>query len=97
MSRKQQFLSANFSDQWQKSYKKLQQDQCKGVDKAVLALIKGEITSGLRVKPIEPSKYYHEARANDGDRVIHRISDGAVYFVDIVAHDDIGRYGKAPK
>ena len=97
MARKQQFLSAEFSDQWQKSYKKLQHEQCKGVDKAVIALIKGEITPGLRVKPIEPSKYYDEARANDGDRVIHRISDGTVYFVDIVPHDDIGRYAKAPK
>jgi hypothetical protein len=29
--------------------------------------------------------------------VIHRIDGGKVWFVDIVAHDDIGRYGKALK
>lgn len=93
MARKS-FLNAEFSDQWKKSYAKLQNEQCKGVDKAILAIIKGELTSGLRIKPIEPSKYYAEARVNDGDRIIHRISDGAVRFVDIVSHDDIGRYGK---
>jgi hypothetical protein len=46
---------------------------------------------------VEPEKYYSEARANDGDRVIHRIEGGKVWFVDMVAHDDIGRYGKALK
>jgi hypothetical protein len=51
----------------------------------------------MRIKPVEPEKSYNEARANDGDRVIHRIEAGKVWFVEIVMHDDIGRYGKAPR
>ena len=76
---------------------KLQNDQKKGVDKVVLALIKSETTPGMRVKPVEPSKYYNEARANDGDRVIHHILKGTVYFDNIVPHDDTKKYGQAPK
>jgi len=49
----------------------------------------------MGIKPVEPEKYYTEARVNDGDRVIHRIEAGKVWLVGIVAHDDIGRYGKA--
>ena len=97
MARKHQFLSAEFSQRWEESYAKLQNDQKKGVDKAVMALIKSEITPGMRIKPIEPSKYYDEARANDGDRIIHRISEGTAYFFDIVPHDEIKKYGHAPK
>ena len=40
------------------------------------------------------AKYYLEARINSGDRIIFRIEDGSVFFIDVVAHDDIGRYGK---
>lgn len=97
MAKKHSFLNADFSDQWKESYEKLQNDQKKGVDKLVMAIIKKETTPGMRVKPIEPSKYYDEARVNDGDRVVHRISNGTVYFVDIVPHDHINKYGRAPK
>ena len=48
----------------------------------------------MRIKPIEPEKFYNEARVNEGDRVPYRIEAGKVWFVDIVPHDDIGRYGK---
>ena len=37
-------------------------------------------------------KYYNEARINDGDRLVHRIERGTVYFVDIVSHDLIAKY-----
>lgn len=97
MAKKHSFLNAEFSDQWKKSYVKLQNEQKKGVDKVVMAIIKSETTPGMRLKPIEPSKYYDEARANAGDRVVHQIANGTAYFVDIVPHDDINRYGRAPK
>ncbi len=97
MAKKHSFLNADFSDQWKESYLKLQNEQKKGVDKVVMAIIKCETTPGMRVKPIEPSKYHDEARANDGDRVVHRISKGIAYFVDIVPHDNINKYGRAPK
>jgi hypothetical protein len=91
------FYGAEWSKRLDRSYQKLTHDQQKGVDKVVIALLKQDPTPGMRVKPVAPEKYYHEARANDGDRVIHRIENGKVWFVDVVAHDDIGRYGKALK
>ncbi len=97
MAKIHSFLNAEFSDQWKESYVKLQNDQKKGVDKVVMAIIKRETTPGMRVKPIEPSKYYDEARANDGDRVVHHVLKGTAYFDDIVPHDAINKYGRAPK
>jgi hypothetical protein len=97
VARKGSFLGAEWSKRWDKSYQKLNLNQQKGVDKIVLALLKQNPTPGMRSKPVEPEKYYNEARANDGDRVIHRVENGKVWFVDVVAHDDIGRYGKALK
>ena len=96
MVARQRFFNAEFSDQWDRSYPKFQPAEQRGIDKVVMALLKNQPTPGMRIKPIEPDKYYNEARANDGDRVVHRIKDGTVYFVDVVTHDDIGKYGKAP-
>lgn len=93
MARKHAFLNADFSEQWKESYEKLQIQQKNGVDKVVIALLKRMPTPGMRVKPIEPSKYYNEARCTDADRIVHRIENDVVYFVDIVPHDHIGRYG----
>ncbi len=95
MARKRAFLGAEWSRRCNRSYEKLTHEQQKGVDKLVLALLKQQPTPGMRIKPVAPEKYYFEARVNDGDRVIHRIEGGKVWFVDIVVHDDIGRYGKA--
>lgn len=64
------------------------------MDKAIVALLKQETTPGMRVKQIMPEKYYNEARINDGDRLIHRVENGKLWVVDVVTHDDIGRYGK---
>ncbi len=97
MARKHPFLNAEFSEPWKESYQRLQHAQQLGVDKAVMALRKQQPTPGLRVKPIEPDKYYDEARVNDGDRVIHRTHEGTMYFVDIVRHDDVGKYARAPR
>jgi hypothetical protein len=48
----------------------------------------------MRVKPIEPEKYYNEARINDGDRIVFRAEHETVWFVDVIPHDHIARYGK---
>ncbi len=93
MAQKHTFLNAEFSGQWKESYQKLQIQQKNGADKVVIALLKRMPTPGMRVKPIEPSKYYYEAQCTDGDRVIHRTNGDVVYFVDIVPHDHISRYG----
>ena len=97
MARKQLFLNAEFSERWKESYQRLQSSQQQGVDKVIMALLKQQPTPGMRVKPIEPDKYHSEARINDGDRLIHRTHGGTVYFIDIVSHDDIGKFGRAPQ
>ena len=61
-----------------------------------IALMKRESTPGMRIKAIEPDKYYREARINDGDRTISREDAGTVLFVNVVPHEDIGKYGRKP-
>ena len=97
MARKQTFLAAVWSDLWKESYAKLSTDRQAACDDAVMALIKQVSSSGLRIKPIQPAKYYLEARINSGYRIVFRLEEGTVVFVDVVAHDDISRYGKRPK
>jgi hypothetical protein len=62
-----------------------------------MALIKGGEAAGLNVKPILPDKHYSEARISSGDRIIFRLEGGTMYFMDVVKHDDIGRYGRRPR
>lgn len=62
-----------------------------------MSLIKQESSPGLRIKPIQPEKYYFEARINSGDRIVFRIEAGTIFFIDIVKHDDIDRYGRRPR
>lgn len=94
MARRQKFLAAEFSRRFEKSYAGLTVAQQKGVDKAVIALLKRKPTPGMRVKPIQPDKFYDEARINDGDRLVHRIEGDTLWVVDVVPHDDIDRYGR---
>lgn len=97
MARKQAFLVAVWADVWKESYAKLSAERQRACDEVAMALIKQTTSSGLRIKPIQPAKYYLEARINSGDRVIFRLAEGTIFFVDIVAHDDISRYGKRPR
>ena len=97
MARKQTFLDAVWSDLWKESYAKLSADRQAACDDGAMALIKQVSSSGLRIKPIQPAKYYLEARINSGDRIVFRLEHGTVVFVDVVAHDDISRYGKRPR
>jgi hypothetical protein len=94
MPRKQTFLTAVWSEQWKASYLELSSDRQTACDEAVISLIKQSASLGLRVKPIHPEKYYLEARINSGDRIVFRVEGGTILFIDVVKHDDIGRYGK---
>jgi hypothetical protein len=96
MARKQAFLAAIWSETWQESYTKLSAERQEACDHAALALIKQIPSPGLRIKPIQPAKFYLEARINSGDRIVFRIAEGTVFFVDVVTHDDIARYGRRP-
>ena len=62
-----------------------------------MALIKGTDAPGLDVNAIHPDKHYLEARISSGDRIVFRLNQGAIVFVDVVKHDDIGRYGRQPR
>ena len=97
MARKQTFLTAEWSEQWKASYAQLSDDRQAACDKAAIALIKRESSPGLHIKPIHPDKYYSEARINSGDRIVFRVAEGTIFFVDVVKHDDISRYGKRPR
>jgi hypothetical protein len=97
MARKQTFLAAVWSESWKESYARLSAERQASCDEAAIALIKQISSPGLRVKPIHPEKYYLEARINSGDRIVFRLEKGTVFFVDIVHHDDISRYGKRPR
>jgi mRNA-degrading endonuclease YafQ of YafQ-DinJ toxin-antitoxin module len=94
VARKQTFLAARFSERFEQSYSRLRLEQQKGVDELILALIKRAPNPGHRVKPILPSKQYFEARINSGDRLIFRHEESEILFVDVVVHDEIGKYGR---
>ena len=62
-----------------------------------MALIKGSDATGITVKPILPDKHYLEGRISSGDRIVFRVEGGTIHFMDVVRHDDIGRYGRRPR
>jgi hypothetical protein len=86
--------SALFGEQWWESYGRLSPDRQSSCDRAVMALIKGMQSAGLNVKPILPEKHYLEARISSGDRIVFRVDAGTIAFLDVVSHDEIGRYGR---
>jgi hypothetical protein len=89
-------LTAHWSARFRKSYAALAADRQRECDRTIMALIRRESSAGLRVKPILPAKYYLEARLNSGDRIVFRTSADAIHFEDVVSHDDIARYSRAP-
>ena len=97
MAHKQTFLDVEWSDDWKESYARLPADRHASCDRAVMELIKRQSSSGLRIKPILPDKYFMEARISAGDRIIFRLEGEGIVFVDVVAHDEIGRYGRRPR
>ena len=97
MSKRQPFLTAYWFKQWEESYAELSADRQAACDRAAMELIKRASSPGLRITPIHPEKYYDEARLNSGDRIVFRVESGAIYFVDVVKHDDVSRYGKRLK
>jgi hypothetical protein len=92
-----QALQAGWSKIWEKGYRALSVDRQRSCDRAAIALIKRESPPGLRVKPIQPEKYYFEARISSGDRIVFRVEGGTIFFIDVVKHDDIDRYGRRPR
>jgi mRNA-degrading endonuclease RelE of RelBE toxin-antitoxin system len=94
MPHRQTFLTTSWSEQWKASYRALSSERQVACDEAAMALIKQVSSPGLHIKPIHPEKYYWEARINSGDRLVFRIEEGTISFVDVVKHDQIAKYGK---
>jgi hypothetical protein len=88
---------AFFTDRWRRTVGKLSAERLAGCERAVLRLLDELNRPGLRVKPILPDKYYFEARIDRGDRIIFRIDGETIFFIDVVTHDDIGRYSRRPR
>jgi hypothetical protein len=97
VARPQTFLSAHWTEQWQESYAGLPTERQVSCDRAILALIKRTDSPGLNVKPVLPDKYFWEARISSGDRIIFRRGEGMIVFIDVVAHDEIQRFGRRPR
>jgi len=95
--RRQTFLAAEWTEQWQQSYAELPADRQVTCDRAAMALIKREPPPVLNVKPVLPHQYYWEARIGSGDRILFRRGEGLIVFIDVVKHDDVQRYGRRPK
>ena len=89
--------SAVWTEQWWNSYGRLAADRQASCDRVVMALVKGDRTPGLNVKPILPDKHYLAARISSGDRVVFRREGTSIYFMDVVKHDDIERYSRRPR
>ena len=88
---------ATWTQQWWRSYARLPADRQASCDRVAMALIKGTETPGLNVKPTQPDKHYLEARISSGDRIVFRLENNAIVFVDVIGHDDIARYGRRPR
>lgn len=95
MPRPTGFLGVEFADRFRRSYAKLTPARQAQTDKVIMARAKQAPTPGMRVKPVEPGKFHLEGQTNDGDRLIHRLEAGRLRIVDVVSHEDIGRYAKA--
>ena len=89
--------SATWTEQWWESYARLPPERQVSCDRAAMTLIKGIDAPGLNLKPILPDKHYLEGRISSGDRIVFRVEGGTVFFVDVVKHDEIGRYGRRPR
>jgi hypothetical protein len=89
--------AAVWTEQWWESYGRLPADRQSSCDRAAMALIKGGDAPGLNVKPVLPDKHYLEGRISSGDRIVFRVEAGTIFFMDVVKHDDISRYGRWPR
>jgi mRNA-degrading endonuclease YafQ of YafQ-DinJ toxin-antitoxin module len=82
---------------FEKSVAKLQKEQRDQVKVRTKLLFDNPAHPSLKAHSIKPDKYYHEAYVNTGDRIIYIPEGSHLVLVDVVPHDDIGRYGKRPR
>ncbi|HEX8363147.1 MAG TPA: hypothetical protein VF613_23700 [Longimicrobium sp.] len=93
----QGFLTLEVTEQYRRARAGLQA----GVRNQAIArerlLFENPAHPSLKAHQIKPDKHYWEAYVNRGDRIIYIPEGSHLVLVDIVAHDDISRYGKRPR
>jgi mRNA-degrading endonuclease YafQ of YafQ-DinJ toxin-antitoxin module len=91
------FSTTETGPRFEKSYRHFPASVRKQIDKSISHLTSNPAHPGLESHPIKPDRYYWEAYVNKGVRLIYRPQGSHLVLVDVVTHDDIKRYGCAPK
>jgi hypothetical protein len=91
------FLTLAIAKRFEKTTAKLQEAQCKQLARQSRLLFENPAHPSLKAHQIKPDKFYWEAYLNDSDRIVYLPQGSHLVLVDVVPHDDIGRYGKRPK
>ena len=96
MSGAKPFSTLRTSEPFNEAYAALDARRKKQTDKTIRLLFENPAHPGLQTHPIHPDKYSWEAYINLSDRLIFVRVGPVLHLVDIVPHDDIDRYAKAP-
>ncbi|HET6231776.1 MAG TPA: hypothetical protein VFE05_17000 [Longimicrobiaceae bacterium] len=91
------FLTLEVTPRYEKALATLQDAVRKQAAARALLLFSNPAHPSLKTHAIKPDRHYHEAYVNRGDRIIYIPQGSHLVLVDIVAHDEIGRYAKKPK
>ena len=91
------FLTLEVTEQFENVTAELQKAQRSQLERRSVLLFDNPAHPSLKAHPIKPDKYYWEAYLNDSDRIVYVPEGSHLVLVDVVPHDDIGRYGKRPK
>ena len=94
MTPRRRALDVVYGKAFERRLRELPQERKASCLRVITALAAGLPTPGMRVKPIQPSKRYSEARIASGDRLVFRVEEGALVLIDVVSDDDIARYSE---
>ena len=91
------FSTIETGKRFEKSYRHFPASVRTQIDKSVDLLKSNPAHPGLEAHPIQPVRYFWEAYVNKSIRLIYIPEGSRLALVDVVGHDDIDRYGRAPK
>ncbi len=91
------FSTYQRTKKFDKSYRDFPASVQTQIDKSVGLLFSNPAHPGLEAHPIQPDRHFWEAYVNKSIRLIYVPEGSHLVLVDVVAHDDIGRYSRAPR